>query len=216
MSVRFLRTAALASLLAVASPLAAHTLPDGTARVSLRDGHLEVQGEWDLLLLADATPTAIATAGEAELLAHHTALQRALVEGSVLRVDGHTLTLEATGFPGASELRAIAASLSAEGKDHGALVRVRLEARAPVVDAREIHVAFPPRLGPVLATFVQPATVYLPPGARAVFPVLAPTPSPLGGGTPSPAGASFAWSLGALGALVVTAFTLERLRRSTS
>lgn len=198
----------------VAAPVAAHSLPDGTARVSLRDRHVEVQGEWDLFLLADATPTAIATATEADLAAHHAALRRAVVAGSSVRVDGRSYALEVTGFPAPKELRAMAASLSAEGKDHGALVRVRLESRTPIVDARAIHAAFPPRLGPVVATFVQPATVYLPPGAHAVFDVLAPREDPSRRASPArPLGAPFAWSLGGLGALLVTAFALGGLRR---
>lgn len=204
----------LAAIVVLASaPLAAHTLAEGTARVSLRDGHLEVQAEWDLFLLAAATPTVIATEDDEALLAHHAALRRAVVSGTQLRVDGRPLALEATGFPAPAELRALAATLSAEGREHGALVRLRLESSAQAVAGREVHASFPPALGPVLATFVQPSTVYAPPGARAVFPVLALPTIPAAPADATPPAHSFAWGFGALGALAVTAFALEALRR---
>ncbi len=205
----------LAAIVVLASaPLAAHTLAEGTARVSLRDGHLEVQAEWDLFLLAAATPTVIATEDDEALFAHHAALRSAVVAGTQLRVDGRGVALEATGFPAPAELRALAATLSAEGREHGALVRLRLESSAQAVGAREVRVAFPPALGPVLATFVQPSTVYAPPGARAVFPVLVLPNLPAAPAEATPAsGGSFAWGIGALGALAVTAFALEALRR---
>jgi hypothetical protein len=72
-------------------------------------------------------------------------------------------------MPPPAELRAMAATLSAEGKEHGRLVPVRIEASGAFHDPKAMSLAMPSALGPVLVTLVQPVTRYAAPGAPASF-----------------------------------------------
>lgn len=161
-------------LLTLLPPLAAaaHPLDVGTARVSLRDQHLEVLAEVDLLALSAVDPTALATSDDATLQAAWDGLRHALEAGAHLGVDGLERPLTVTAFPSVAELRALAATLSAAGRAHGELARVRLECERPVVEARALSLVLPEALGPVLVTFVQPATRYTAAGRSASFEVL--------------------------------------------
>ena len=150
----------------------AHDLEEGTARITLRDDHVDVVAEWDLFLLADATPTALATASDEALVAARARLQRTIEDGTQLRVDGAPVALHLTGWPSAAELRGLAAALSAAGSSHGSRVRMRLEAAQAIPGAAHRTLAVPPLLGPVVVSFVQPATRYTRPGATADFSVL--------------------------------------------
>jgi hypothetical protein len=204
---------ALASLL-LASRSRAHALDTNTARVSLRDEHLEVSAEWDVFAAADATPTAIATATPEFAAEVHERLRRTLEGGTWLDVDGRRSALAITAFPGVDELRARAASLSSQGLEHGALVRLRFEAPARLPGALRVQARFPPEIGPVLTTFVQPSTVFVPPGAVARFAVLAPRgPSAQARPAVRP---SFAWAVGAAAALALAIATrLFQMRKSS-
>jgi hypothetical protein len=173
-----LRSIALALALATSGAASAHELDEGTARITLRDDHVDVVAEWDLFLLVDATPTALATGTDAEVAAAHTRVREAIERDTRLRVDGRPIALTLTGFASAAEFRAIAATLSAAGNLHGARVRMRLEARQPVPGASHITLAAPPRVGAVLVSFVQPASHYARPGDTATFEVLAPRHAP--------------------------------------
>jgi hypothetical protein len=194
-----------------AAPAAAHTLDTGTARVSLRDAHLEVHAEWDVFAAADTTPTALAIATPEEAVEAHARLRRTLEEGSWLEVDGRARRLAITAFPSVDELRALAATLSAQGLEHGALVRVRLEAAEALLDAERVHVRFPTAVGPVLTTFVQPSAVFAPPGAVARFGVLVPRARGA-----VPAEPSIAWAFGALASLAAVALARVLQQRKPS
>lgn len=154
-----------------------HPLDLSTARISLRDGHVEILAELDLLLLVGADPTAVATAPEPALVAHLDRARRRLETETRLVVDGEPVELVLRELPAPPELRALAATLSAAQRDHGALASVRLEAPRPVIEARTLALSLPPALGPTLVTFVQPATRHAAPGRPAAFAVLmAPPP----------------------------------------
>lgn len=184
-------TALLAACLARSAPSRAHPLEEGTARVTLRDDHLEVAADWDVFLLVDATPTVVATCTDAALASTYARLRREIEEGTTLRVDGVTVPLALTGFVSAPELRAMAAALSAAGQDHGERARLRLEARRAVPGARVVTLAAPASLGPVVVSFVQPATRYALPGRPALFEVMAPQRAPaVAVPTPAPAPAA--------------------------
>lgn len=167
-----LRASLLAACLAVSAPSMAHPLEEGTARVTLRDDHLEVAADWDLFLLVDGAPTAVATCSDEALATTYARLRREIEEGTTLRVDGSLVPLTLTGFISPPELRAMAATLSASGQDHGERVRMRLEARRAVPNARAVTLSAPAALGPVVVSFVQPATRYAWPGRPASFDVL--------------------------------------------
>lgn len=158
------------ALALAAAPCHAHPLDIGTARVSLRDDHVEVLAELDLFTLADAGPTTLATEPEGELTARVARLRQALEAGTVLEVDGRRALLVAT-CPSTGEVRAAAATLSSQGKEHGELLRVRFEARDAFREPRRVALGLPPALGPVLVTFVQPASRYAAPGSVATFDV---------------------------------------------
>lgn len=168
-----MRAALAAALLALgASPAGAHPLDLGTARITLRDDHVEVQAEVDLFLLIGSGPTAIAVGPEPAVEAEVARLQRILESETRLFVDGEAVPLSLRGLPGAAELRALAATLSAAQKDHGELVRLRFEALRPLPGAKRVEITLPPALGPILVSFVQPATRFARPGERAAFDVL--------------------------------------------
>lgn len=167
-----LRASLLAACLAVSAPSMAHPIEEGTARVTLRDDHLEVAADWDLFLLVDGTPTAVATSTDEALATTYARLRREIEEGTSLRVDGASLPLSLTGFISAAELRAMAATLSAAGQLHGERVRMRLEARRAVPGARVVTLSAPAALGPVVVSFVQPSTRYAWPGRPASFDVM--------------------------------------------
>jgi len=150
-----------------------HALSEATARLTHRDGHFELVLEGDLFLLVPAAPTAVATASEAELSAAAAGLRRALESGARLQLDGREVPLQVRDFPSNEELRAVAAVLSASGREHGERLRVRLETQAPVPGAARVAVSFPAGLGPVVTSFVEPASAYVLPGAGATFPVRA-------------------------------------------
>jgi len=82
-------------------------------------------------------------------------------------------------MPTPPELRAMAATASAAGETHGARVRLALDAPDAVPGASELRLTLPPALGPVLVSFVQPASAYTAPGGSASFRVLdAPSATP--------------------------------------
>jgi len=213
---RFTTIAARLAVVALAwvSVAGAHALDVGTARVTLRDAHVDVIAEWDLFLLVEGTPTSVATASETELATTHAKLKHAIEAQTVLEVDARTAALALTGFPGPNELRAVAAALSAEGNDHGALVRMRLEASRAFPSATTIALRTPLALGPVLVSFVQPASSLVAPGGVASFPVLSRADAKET--TPARASTSLAWGAGLVLALVLSFLTAvaSRLRKS--
>jgi len=161
--------AVIGALLAVAL---AHTLDDATARVTLRDDHVDVTVELDLLLLAQADATALATGPDDALSTELDHLRASLETGVQLTVDGAPRPLRVRALPTPPELRAMAATASAAGESHGARVRVALDASDAVPGASELRLTMPPVLGPVLISFVQPASAYTAPGGSASFRVL--------------------------------------------
>lgn len=183
---------ALALVLATSRAATAHEIDEGTARITLRDDHVEVVAEWDIFLLVDATPTAIATGTDAEVSAAYARVRRVIERDTRLRVDGAPVALTVTGFASEAEFRAVAATLSAAGNLHGARIRMRLEAARAVPGASRITLAVPSQVGPVLVSFVQPASHYARPGDTAAFDVLvaraapeAPRPAATVGTTPA-------------------------------
>jgi hypothetical protein len=205
----------LVVMAALVSQVAAHALDVATARVTLRDAHVDVIAEWDLFLLVEGNPTAIATASETLLHESHAKVKRVVETQSVLRVDGETRRLEATGFPGPDEFRALAATLSSEGHDHGARVRLRLEAPEPVMSAKGLTLAFPAALGPVVVTFVQPATNFAAPGASSSFSVLARQVTSTESRVRNDSSLAWAFGLGAAASFAALVQFVSRVRKPT-
>ena len=155
-----------------AGSVQAHTLDLSTARVTLRDQHIEVMVELDPFLLVQVGPTAIATESEPELLSHLQQARQLLDSETKLEVDGVRVGLALRGFPSAPEFRAMAATLYAAQKEHGDLIRLRLEAPQAVPNAKTLALSLPTTLGPSVVSFVQPSTRYAAPGESSVFSVL--------------------------------------------
>lgn len=187
----------IASMSAVAL---AHTLSISTARVALRDRHIEVMAEWDAFSLVGATPTSVATMADPELEAVHGRWLARLSGESRLAVDGQVLPLRVAAAPTRDELRATAAQLSAAGQDHGVLLRVRLDGPLLADSPRQVAWTSPEALGPVLVSFVQPASRLAAPGEQVAFAVLesrasaalpsGPTPTVAAAGSSNQAGPS--------------------------
>ena len=166
---RFVGGASMLALVAGSQPSWAHALDLGTARLTLRDDHVEILAEVDLFLLCDASPTAIAISTEPELGAQSARLVTAVETGTKLTIDGGPVSLRVRAMPPPAELRAMAATLSADGKEHGRLVPIRIEALGAFHEPKSMSLVLPSALGPVLVTLVQPVTRYAAPGAPASF-----------------------------------------------
>lgn len=169
--------AAALSIVAWASAAEAHAPDVSTARVTLRDEHVEVVAEWDLFPLVGRSPTELATMSEDELVRVHRELVATIERDTALTIDGTRRPLEVRGFPTPPELRGLAATLSASSHDHGARARIRLESREPVREARTLTLAAPPKAGPVNVSFVQPSQRYVRDGEPASFAILSPAKS---------------------------------------
>lgn len=200
----------LLALAALAAPPAAsaHALGLPTARVSLRDGHIEVQLDLDLLPLLGGDPTVVATAAPPDLARRLQESRALLQRESRLLIDQTSAPLTLRAFPAADEVRAACASLSAAGHGDGARVLLRFESPASALTASAVSLALPAALGPAVITFVQPATQYVGPGAPARFAVLATPPAK------DPAAERARWLLiGAVAAVLAVALNLTLSRR---
>ncbi len=182
-----LLVALLCALIALPRAAAAHALDVSTARVTLRDEHVEVLADVDLVQLVIRTvpdakdATNLATCGEEALAGWVDQARRALEGATRLEVDGMPIPLVLRAFPAPPEVRMLAAQVSASASRgpgathvHAPTSPLRFESARPVADARSVTVTLPSALGPVLYTFVQPSMSYGAPGAAASFPVLVP------------------------------------------
>ena len=164
----------LALVACLAAPAAgAHALSETTARLTLRDGHFDVVLDVDLFLLVPEGPTAVATATGEAVSGRLAALRQQLETGTRLQVDGARVPLRWKDGPSAAAFQAAAAVLSASGMEHGERFRVGLDAVESNLGAREVALEVPAGLGPVVVSFVEPVTAYLPPGGQARFTVRA-------------------------------------------
>lgn len=152
----------------------AHTLDAETARISLRDAHVSIDADLDLFRLVEADVTALATGADEPIAALRSSLRDTLEDGSALRVDGTEVRLNVRELPPIPEFRGAAAILSSQGESHGVRLRVRLDSPDAFPNARNIELELPQELGPVVVTFVQPATQWVVPGSKAKFTVLQP------------------------------------------
>lgn len=151
----------------------AHELPTSTARVSLRDLALEVSAEIDPLpLLAQIQKADLASLREEELVSLLARAKEVLETETRLLADGQRVDLMLTIGIEPSEVRSLLA-LSPEARHtHAHLVPIRWEAKEPLAAAKQLSLALPTALGPVLISFVQPQSRYAMPGSAASFSVL--------------------------------------------
>lgn len=182
-----------ALVLAAAGPARAHALATNTARVTLRDGAIEVLADvdavtWLARLSGRESPLLLLDVEPAELARLAAEARRQLVEDLRLEADGVRVPLELRAFPSDAALARAAteALIAAQIAGHPHPAQLRLELAAPAAIDRPTHlrIAFPPQLGDVLINFVQPTTRLTPAGGAASFTVLAPPAAP-----PRPTGA---------------------------
>ena len=165
----------------------AHELDLTTATVSLRDSHVEVVVNLDVVRLVGqfigkSAPagapgsalgaTMLAIAAESDLESYVARAREELQHGARLDVDGQSVALELRQFPAPPEVRGLAAQASAAPEQHANYIPVRFEARPSFEGARSISVTLPKVLGAVLFSFVQPRTRLGMPGASSTFAVL--------------------------------------------
>lgn len=214
---------ALLAIAAALGPLeraaAGHALDLTTARVTHRDGHVEVLVEVDVLRLvtqevAEAKDaTTIATADERTLATFVAGARSAMEGGGSLEADGASVPLVLRTFPTSSEMRFAAAEASASPDHHPAVSTVRFETTAPLGHPRRIAVKLPSSLGRILYTYVQPETHLSESGAPASFAVLAPARESATEATPPPT--SRTWLALGAGLLGIAALALQWGRRPT-
>lgn len=170
----------VAAAVALGHPAAiAHELPGTTARITLRDGHVEVRLEvapvqWlqrvsggdagDVRFLAQADPAGL------DVLRQRARAE--LGEAAVLRVDGRAVRPTAVRFPGEPIVReTVVRALLQEAAGRPAPpghVSVVLEARLEAAPGR-IDLALPPSMGPFQAELIAPRTTIAPAGGAAHF-----------------------------------------------
>ena len=162
-----------------AAPVAAHTLDVTTARVSLRDGHVEVLVDVDAVSLLQASvgageASAIATADDAQLAAWVAAERADLERGAHLSTEDARSALVLRAFPSVAEVRRLAAARADAPSMHPSTSTVRFESPQRVPISRSLSISLSTQLGRVLFSFVQPTTELAAPGAAASFHVLVP------------------------------------------
>ncbi len=174
-----LASAALAlALLMPATPATAHALDVTTARVSLRDRHLEVVVDVDAVRLIRARAgdagdaSTVAAASEEQLAAWVAAARADIEDGAHLTAEGAASRLVLRAFPVPAEVRLLAARQAGAPSAHPMTSTLRFESLVPVPRSRSLSVSLSKQLGRVLFTFVQPTTELAAPGAAASFEVL--------------------------------------------
>lgn len=164
----------------------AQALEASSARVTLRDDHVEVLVELDLLgLMTQLNPklgevTSLSRAEESSLTQATQVTKDLLQKGSQLIVNGSASSLLVTGFPTPADIRNLSAYAASNPRTRREPVVIRLEALKPVTGTHELTVTLPKEAGAVRYTFVQPATRLATAGERVAFPVLAPQPTARG------------------------------------
>ncbi len=211
MIARAAATLVLALTLLQPSTVGAHDLDMNTARVSVRDGNVEIHALIDLVAwfeaLADRpTSLTLSTLQPSEFAELSARARRQLVERLHLEVDGERVDLRLRQFPSDDEiLQAAARNLVAHQLDdhpHRTRSPIVLEIAAPSHEPGELQVRFPDLLGDVLVSFVQPRTQLAAAGATSRYTVLyeshdPETVTPSHGATPVP---SWPWLV--LGAFI--------------
>lgn len=180
-------TAVMMGVMTLVAALAtAHPLEENTARITLRDGNLEVRLDVDL----DGWIRALRTAPESNASSQapteaQRRLEQHLIEQTHVLVDDAPVLftklrvqpLDQTAHPQAS-------------RHPGPTATFLLEAACPVARPATVQITLPATLGPTVVNFVQPTTRWTAPGATNTFAVLhpagtAPSTSPLSTSTPS-------------------------------
>jgi hypothetical protein len=158
----------------------AHTLDLTTARIALRDNHVDMTVEIDSVQMvrkvasvaAFDSATTIAAASDEELTGWVLAARKAVSEDTHLYANGAAVALTLRAFPTPSEVRFVAAQASAAAHPHVEMSMLRFETTEALPHVRAISASFPSVFGRVLCTFMQPATVLADPGSKASFGVL--------------------------------------------
>ncbi len=183
MRARSLFTLGIIMVMTVVSVMAgAHELDVTTARISLRDEHVQVDVRLDLLVLLAATaPSWPGRAGlsrlnDQELTSMLGDAMRMLQRQAQLTVNGVPVALMLRHVPTATDLRAIAGRQDAPGNGHvhREMTRLRFETAGSRAQGDAIGFQLPASLGSVLYTFVQPNTRMAQPGASVAFPIAHP------------------------------------------
>ncbi len=210
----------------VSTSAAAHDADVNTARVTLRDGNVTIRVSLDVetwvqtsagidapLVRAEMAPAAL----DAQLANLRATLQRevALVLGD------EDVGVTVRRFPTANEvLRASAHNfIDAQQQRHSHRQRlaVELEGTAPVANATRVSVAFPPSLGEVAVTFVEPQTRWIQEGERAQFESRAATQAPPPRSeTTAPHASTSLWLGLVSSAILLFFFTQSQRRRRTA
>jgi len=157
----------------------AHELSMNTARVSLRDAHLEMTADLDPLALlrhlhagSSGNDTDMAPLDDTQVQALVARAKHVLETETRVEANGTSMALEIHLALEPNEVRKYLQMSTEERHEKAFLIPVRWEAKEPLVGVKQIQVVFPATLGPVLITFVQPTTHWTAPGTAAVFSVL--------------------------------------------
>lgn len=171
-------TGALPAALLLGALARAHALEETSATVSVRDNHLEVRLDVDLLAWLEEVaggdvPVEALAASNPDAFDARLMLARDQVATTQVMAAGAPVPLAAVRFPSADDARALAVEhLVARTVDphvHGPRVPVVLEALLPL-PADPLTITLHPSLGPTVVTFVEPVTTLAPAGSVTMRP----------------------------------------------
>lgn len=147
----------------------AHELSGSTATVVLRDGLVRVDANLDIRAWLSTQPRGELTA--------MLATARTQAATLVVRIDGRPMPMTLVKFPTAEQVHRVLQSPETKGHSHGPrVVPVRWQATRSVPNAHAVSVQFPPAIGRVLVSFVEPRSQIAEPGAAVGFKSSRPQP----------------------------------------
>lgn len=174
-----LRGALLTALVAGLSfDALAHSMPNHTARIELRDQHIRIRLEVDMLgWLAELNKGKDGATIKMSFLQAQKTLPRAredLEQLASLLVDDKLSKLQIMGFPNRDTIRMLFTNLAAKpaGHNHGEFSTIYLQGVPLGQQPHSVSLKLPPSLGEVLVSFVQPSATLARAGNKASFEVL--------------------------------------------
>ncbi len=154
----------------------AHVPQESTARVSLRDGHVALSLNFDLVGVLEHEHGAALMFGQVseEALAQELDnIKHVLEQETTMRLDGEPVPLRVQEFPSldAIQRQAVQALVRSDLDPHGpvSLQEVRLLAVAAFPDAQTLSLSLPGVMGRSFVTFDEPRSRLVEPGKTASF-----------------------------------------------
>ena len=166
----------LCGLFLVPPVAGAHVPQESTAHVSLRDGHVALSLDFDLVGVLEHEHGAALMLGQVSEEALAQALgniKHLLEDETTLRLDGEPVRLQVQEFPSIDEIQrqAVQALVRSDLDPHGPVPHqeVRLQAVAAFPGAQSLSISLPAVMGRSFVTFDEPSSQFVEPGKAVTF-----------------------------------------------